>query len=69
MTDQADTDKADMGPVFAGVKIGRPATGALLTEGYRTMEDLPENLDELLPVHGVGPKAVRLLTEARAARP
>lgn len=68
MTDQAGTDRADMGPVFDGVRIGRPATGALLTEGYRTMEDLPENLDELLPVHGVGPKAVRLLAEARGSR-
>lgn len=67
MTDQAGTDQADMGPVFDGVKIGRPATGALLAEGYRTIEDLPENLDELLPVHGVGPKAVRLLAEARGA--
>ena len=69
MADQAGTDQTDMGPVFDGVKIGRPATGALLTEGYRTMEDLPENLDELLPIHGVGPKAVRLLAEARSARP
>ncbi|MEV0953975.1 helix-hairpin-helix domain-containing protein [Promicromonospora sp. NPDC050249] len=69
MTDQAGTDQTDMGPVFDGVKIGRPATGALLTEGYRTMEDLPENLDELLPIHGVGPRAVRLLAEARGTRP
>jgi DNA polymerase/3'-5' exonuclease PolX len=69
MTDQADTGQTDMGPVFDGVQIGRPATGALLTEGYRTMEDLPENLDELLPIHGVGPKAVRLLAEARGTRP
>ena len=69
MTDQAGTDQTDRGPVFDGVKIGRPATGALLTEGYRTVEDLPENLDELLPIHGVGPKAVRLLAEARGTRP
>ncbi|MFD6142598.1 helix-hairpin-helix domain-containing protein [Promicromonospora sp. NPDC060271] len=69
MADQAGTDQADMGPVFDGVRIGRPATGALLTEGYRTMEDLPANLDELLPIHGVGPKAVRLLAEARGTRP
>jgi endonuclease III len=54
----------DAGPVFDGVKIGRPATGALLAAGYRTLSDLPDDLDTLLPLHGVGPKAVRLLREA-----
>jgi len=55
----------DAGPVFDGVRIGRPATGALLHAGYRTVSELPEDLDELLRLHGVGPKAVRLLTQAR----
>lgn len=59
------TDQTDKGPEFDGVRIGRPATGALLNEGYRTTGDLPEDLDELLLLHGVGPKAVRLLAEAR----
>ncbi|MEU0315543.1 helix-hairpin-helix domain-containing protein [Nocardioides sp. NPDC006273] len=54
----------DAGPIFDGVKIGRPATGALLAAGHRTLCDLPEDLDTLLPLHGVGPKAVRLLREA-----
>lgn len=54
----------DAGPLFDGVKIGRPATGALLAAGYRTLSDLPDDLDTLLPIHGVGPKAVRLLREA-----
>ena len=45
----------DRGPVFDGIRIGRPATGA----------DLPEDLDGLLALHGIGPKAVRLLRQAR----
>ncbi|MFD1717098.1 DNA-binding protein [Georgenia deserti] len=57
---------ADRGPVFDGVRIGRPATGALLAAGYRTVGDLPADLGELLELHGVGPRAVRLLREARA---
>lgn len=59
------TTAQDRGPVFDGVKIGRPATGALIDAGYRTIADLPENLGELLPLHGVGPRAVRLLEAAR----
>ncbi|MGW5385911.1 helix-hairpin-helix domain-containing protein [Nocardia sp. NPDC003963] len=58
----------DRGPVFDGVRIGRPATGALIDAGYRTLADLPEQLAELLPLHGVGPRAVDLLARARAAR-
>jgi hypothetical protein len=57
-------DPADRGPVFDGVRIGRPATGALLDAGYDTLADLPEDLDELLALHGVGPSAVRLLRQA-----
>ncbi len=55
----------DRGPVFDGISIGRPATGALIDAGYRTLADLPADLSELLPMHGAGPKAVRLLHEAR----
>ena len=55
----------DAGPVFDGVRIGRPATGALLHAGFTTPADLPGDLTELLALHGVGPKAVRLLQEAR----
>ena len=53
-------------PVFDGIRIGRPATGALLDAGYRAIADLPADLDRLLALHGVGPKAVRLLRQARA---
>jgi hypothetical protein len=55
----------DRGPVFDGVKIGRPATGALVDAGYRTLADLPADLDDLLALHGVGPMAARLLAEAK----
>ncbi len=55
----------DRGPVFDGIQIGRAATGALLDAGYQTLADLPANLDDLLALHGVGPKAVRLLRQAQ----
>lgn len=38
---------------------------ALIDAGHRRLADLPANLRELLPLHGVGPQAVRLLAEAR----
>jgi hypothetical protein len=59
------TDLADRGPVFDGVPLGRPATGALLDAGYQTLADLPADLEGLLALHGVGPKAVRLLRQAQ----
>ncbi|BBX31664.1 hypothetical protein MMAG44476_30366 [Mycolicibacterium mageritense DSM 44476 = CIP 104973] len=55
----------DRGAHFDGIQIGRPATGALIDAGYRTVADLPADLDTLLALHGVGPKAVRLLREAQ----
>ncbi|NLE78430.1 MAG: helix-hairpin-helix domain-containing protein [Rhodococcus sp.] len=58
--------QTDRGPEFAGIRIGRPATGALIDAGYSTLADLPDNLDEIAALHGVGPKAIRLLNEARA---
>ncbi|HEX3286122.1 MAG TPA: helix-hairpin-helix domain-containing protein [Mycobacterium sp.] len=59
------TEPVDRGPVFDGIRIGRPATGALLDAGYRTLADLPADLDEFLALHGVGPKAARLLRQAQ----
>jgi endonuclease III len=59
------TDPEERGPVFDGIRIGRPATGALLDAGYRILADLPADLDELLALHGVGPKAARLLRQAQ----
>ncbi|KQR07303.1 helix-hairpin-helix domain-containing protein [Cellulomonas sp. Leaf334] len=48
--------------------IGRPATAALALEGIATLDDVRDrDLDELLRLHGVGPKAIRLLREALAS--
>ena len=58
----------DRGPDFDGVRIGRPATGGLIDAGFIRVEDLPEELDELARIHGVGPKAIRLLRAERDAR-
>ena len=50
-------------------KIGRPATQALLAAGYTRLDQLTGVSEaDLLRLHGVGPKAVRLLREALAAR-
>lgn len=49
--------------------IGRPATRALVGAGYTRLEQLAGVTEaELLRLHGVGPKAIRLLREALAAR-
>ncbi|GAA4883753.1 DNA-binding protein [Actinomycetospora straminea] len=49
--------------------IGRPATSALRHVGYTRLEQLDGvPARDLLALHGVGPKAVRLLGEALAAR-
>ncbi len=55
----------DRGPTFDGIKIGRPAAGALIDAGYKSLSDLPADMDELKNLHGVGPKALRLLKDAR----
>ena len=49
--------------------IGKAATRALLAAGVRTMSDVASRPDEeLLALHGMGPKAMRLLREALEAR-
>lgn len=49
--------------------IGRPATGALLAAGVTTLAQVAAyRRADLLAMHGVGPKAVRILSEALAAR-
>lgn len=58
----------DRGPDFDGVRLGRPAVGGLMDAGFVRVEDLPDELDELTRIHGVGPKAIRLLREARETR-
>lgn len=48
--------------------IGRPATRALAGAGIVTLSDVARLGDaELLALHGVGPRAVRILREALAA--
>ena len=45
-------------------EIGRPATQALEAAGYSRLEQLTKVTEkELLKLHGVGPKAVRILRE------
>lgn len=68
MTLVGEPTQTDRGPVFDGVRIGRPATGALVDAGFAVLADLPDDLEGLVAMHGVGPKAVRLLVEARATR-
>ncbi|MFD7324418.1 DNA-binding protein [Streptomyces sp. NPDC059875] len=49
--------------------IGAPATRALTAAGYTTLEQLAGvPRAELLALHGLGPKALRLLDEAMAER-
>ncbi len=49
--------------------IGKPATRALLGAGITTLDDVAARSDdELLALHGVGPRAVRILRAALAER-
>lgn len=48
--------------------IGRPATQALISAGITTLTQVAELTEaELLAMHGVGPKAVRVLSESLSA--
>lgn len=50
-------------------KIGVPATRALAAIGVTTLDKVVERSEsELLALHGVGPRAVRVLKEALAAQ-
>lgn len=50
-------------------RIGRPATNALLAQGVTSLDQVAAMSEqELLALHGVGPRAVRLLREALAAQ-
>jgi hypothetical protein len=50
-------------------RIGRPATAALTLAGYTTYGSLARvTAKELLALHGVGPRAIRILDEELAAR-
>ncbi|MDJ0363401.1 helix-hairpin-helix domain-containing protein [Rhodococcus sp. H29-C3] len=46
-------------------KIGAPATRALTTAGYKNLSDVIDvEPSELARLHGVGPKALRILNQA-----
>jgi predicted flap endonuclease-1-like 5' DNA nuclease len=50
-------------------KIGAPATRALNGAGYTRLEQLTQATEaELMALHGFGPRALRILKEALAAR-
>lgn len=50
--------------------IGTPAIRALADVGIRTLDDLRgRDVDGLAKLHGVGPKAVRLLKKALEENP
>lgn len=49
--------------------IGRPADAALVNLGITTLDQVARLTErELLAIHGVGPKAVRILGDALAER-
>lgn len=50
-------------------KIGAPATRALNAAGYHSIGDLDGvSRTELLALHGVGPRAIRILEETMRER-
>lgn len=50
-------------------RIGSPATNALAGEGVVTLEQVATWTErDLLALHGVGPKAIRILREAMSER-
>lgn len=50
-------------------KIGAPATRALASIGITQLEQVADRSEaELLVLHGFGPRALHILTEALAAR-
>lgn len=50
-------------------RIGRPASSALALAGITTLDQVAaREPKELLALHGVGPKAIRILSETLAER-
>jgi hypothetical protein len=50
-------------------KIAAPATRAIASIGVTRLEQLPEHREpDLRALHGMGPKAIRILREALAAK-
>ncbi|MDT0349725.1 helix-hairpin-helix domain-containing protein [Pseudonocardia charpentierae] len=67
MTDESDADPLARSQLTPAA--GRPARRALAVHGYTTYEHLTTaTAAELLKIHGVGPKAIRILGEELTAR-
>jgi hypothetical protein len=50
-------------------KISNPATSALATIGITRLDQLPAyRANDILALHGMGPKGIRILREALAER-
>ncbi len=64
----AEADTAEAGEVGdLPASLGRPATRALAGAGITTLDAVAERTrEELLALHGVGPRAIRILGEALA---
>lgn len=63
----AHADAANASTHALPKSIGKPATRALLAAGVTTLDDAARRTEsELLALHGVGPKAIRLLRESLA---
>ena len=64
MTDQAGAVASELTP-----RIGRVARRELASRGCRRYEDVSQiSGEELLAIHGIGPKVVRILREELAER-
>ncbi|MGJ6963467.1 helix-hairpin-helix domain-containing protein [Streptosporangium sp. G11] len=69
MTTRDQGDVPADAPGDIPTNIGRPARGALAAAGYTTLAQVATATErELLRLHGMGPKGVRLLREALAER-
>ncbi len=76
MSDERGTerrDEAGRGADSAGTLfppgLSRPATSALYAAGYTRLDQLTAvTAGELLKLHGMGPKGIRILREALTAR-
>jgi GNAT superfamily N-acetyltransferase len=61
--------RKDAAPFELTPRVGKPARRALATAGYARYEQLDGvAAADLLRIHGVGPKAIRILAEELAAR-
>jgi hypothetical protein len=76
MTERRGSGSSRSAPATPGTRpgtdfphaIGAPATRALLAEGYTSLEQLTRVREsDLARLHGVGPKAIRILREALEA--